>query len=59
MKKYKYEVYDINGEVIGGGHVYALNEIDAGAKIEVEIENNSEEWTEAGYFNHKITGESD
>lgn len=59
MKKYEYECYNIDDEIVGGGCVYALTKEDAMEKVNEEIENNEDEWTEAGYCYYKIVSESD
>ena len=54
MKKYTWEAYDINGEVIGGGDIYAIDKDAAKEKIEKDLEENNDDWTEAGYMRYKI-----
>ena len=54
MKKYTWEAYDINDEVIGGGDIYAINKDAAKEKIEKDLEENNDYWTEAGYMRYKI-----
>lgn len=54
MKKYTWEAYDINDEVVGGGDIYAIDDDAAKEKIEKELEENNDDWTEAGYARHKI-----
>ena len=54
MKKYTLEAYDINDEVIGGGDIYAIDKDAAKEKIEKDLEENNDDWTEAGYVRYKI-----
>ena len=54
MKKYTWEAYDINDEVISGGDIYAIDEDAAKEKIEKDLEENNDDWTEAGYVRYKI-----
>ena len=54
MKKYTWEAYDINDEVIGGGDIYAIDKDAAKEKIEKDLEENNDDWTEAGYVRYKI-----
>ena len=55
--KYNWEAYNIKDEVIGGGTIYAADRDMANEKIEKELDNNEDDWTEAGYFNHRIVSE--
>ena len=54
MKQYTWEAYDINDEVIGGGDIYAIDKDAAKEKIEKDLEENNDDWTEAGYVRYKI-----
>lgn len=54
MKKYTWEAYNINDEVVGGGDIYAIDDDSAKEKIEKELEENNDDWTESGYARHKI-----
>ena len=47
MKKYTWEAYDINDEVIGGGDIYAIDKDACKEKIEKDLEENNDDWTEA------------
>lgn len=55
--KYNWEAYNIKDEVIGGGTIYAADRDMANEKIEKELDDNEDDWTEAGYFNHRIVSE--
>lgn len=55
--KYNWEAYNIKDEVIGGGTIYAADRDMANKKIEKELDDNEDDWTEAGYFNHRIVSE--
>ena len=54
--KYTYEIYDIDGEVISGGYVYANNENNAYDKIEEMIEADYDNFAADGYHNFEIVG---
>ena len=54
MKKYTWEAYDINDEVIGDGDIYAIDKDAAKEKIETDLEENNDDWAEAGYVRYKI-----
>ena len=52
--KYTYEIYDIDGEVISGGYVYANNDNNAYDKIEEMIEADYDNFAADGYHNFEI-----
>lgn len=52
--EYEWIGYDITGEIVCGGIISAYTDDEAEAKVEKELEENNDEYTEAGYFNHKI-----
>ena len=54
--KYTYEIYDIDGEVISGGYVYANNDNNAYDKIEEMIEADYDNFAADGYHNFEIVG---
>ena len=54
--KYTYEIYDIDGEVISGGYVYANNDNNAYDKIEKMIEADYDNFAADGYHNFEIVG---
>ncbi len=54
MKEFTWEAYNINDECIGGGSVYAIDRSNAEKQIEKQIEEEIDDWTESGYFTHKI-----
>ena len=54
--KYTYEIYDIDGEVISGGYVYANNNNNAYDKIEEMIEADYDNFAADGYHNFEIVG---
>ena len=54
--KYTYEIYDIDGEVISGGYVYANNDNNAYDKIEEMIESDYDNFAADGYHNFEIVG---
>ena len=54
--KYIYEIYDIDGEVISGGYVYANNDNNAYDKIEEMIEADYDDYAADGYHNFEIVG---
>ena len=54
--KYTYEIYDIDGEVISGGYVYANNDNNAYDKIEEMIEADYDNFASDGYHNFEIVG---
>lgn len=54
--KYTYEIYDIDGEVISGGYVYANNDNNAYDKIEEMIEADYDDYAADGYHNFEIVG---
>lgn len=52
--EYEWIGYNITGEIVCGGIISADTDDEAEAKVEKELEENNDEYTEAGYFNHKI-----
>lgn len=54
--KYTWEGYNIKGECVCGGYVYASNEDDAREEIEKEIENNYEDYVAEGYCYDRLVG---
>ena len=52
--EYEWTGYDINGEIVCGGIISADTDDEAKAKVEKELEENNDEYTEAGYFKHEI-----
>lgn len=53
---YTWEGYNIDGECVCGGRVYANNTDDAYDKVSEMIENEYDDYAADGYFNHKIIG---
>lgn len=54
MIDYEWTGYDIDGEIVCGGNFLPDNDDEAKAKVEKELEENYEEYAEAGYFKHQI-----
>lgn len=54
--KYEWNIYNIEDEIVGGGIIYADCYEDAKAKVEKDIDENNDEYTEAGYFRYEING---